>query len=40
MSELKTLMEIISKALVDLPENVEVDEVVGEQTTVIKLKVE
>ena len=39
-SELKTLIEYISKALVDLPENVEVREVAGEQTTVIELKVD
>jgi predicted RNA-binding protein YlqC (UPF0109 family) len=39
-SELKTLIEFVSKALVDLPENVEVNEIVGEQTTVIELKVD
>lgn len=40
MSELKALIEYISKALVDIPENVDVREVVGEQTTVIELKVD
>ena len=40
MSELKDLMSYISKSLVDMPEEVEVNEVVGEQTTVIELKVD
>lgn len=40
MSELKSLIEFVSKALVDIPENVVVREVVGEQTTVIELKVD
>lgn len=40
MSELKDLMNYVSKALVDLPEKVEVNEIVGEQTTVIELKVD
>jgi len=40
MSELRDLIEIISKALVDLPEKVDVKEVNGEQTTVIELKVD
>lgn len=39
-SELKTLIEYISKALVDMPERVEVNEICGEQTTVIELKVD
>jgi hypothetical protein len=37
--ELKDLIEIMSKALVDYPEKVEVREVVGEQTTVVELRV-
>ncbi len=40
MSELKDLINYVSKALVDLPEKVEVNEIVGEQTTVIELKVD
>lgn len=40
MSELKDLILYLSKALVDLPQNVEVNEVQGEQTTVIELKVD
>jgi predicted RNA-binding protein YlqC (UPF0109 family) len=40
MSELKDLITYISKSLVDLPDNVHVNEVVGEQTTVIELKVD
>lgn len=40
MSELKTLIEFVSKALVDIPEMVNVREVEGEQTTVIELKVD
>lgn len=39
-SELKILIEYISKALVDMPEAVEVTEISGEQTTVIELKVD
>lgn len=39
-SELKNLIEYLAKALVDMPENVEVNEIVGEQTTVIELKVD
>ncbi len=38
-SELRELIEYIAKALVDLPDQVEVQEVVGEQTTVLELKV-
>lgn len=40
MSELKDLMEYVSKALVDKPEEVKVTEVVGEQTTVVELIVD
>lgn len=40
MSELRDLIEYVSKALVDLPENVDVKEVEGEQTTVVELKVD
>jgi len=40
MNDLKGLVELMSKALVDLPDNVEVKEIVGEQTTVIELKVD
>lgn len=39
-SELKDLIQYVSKALVDLPDNVEVNEIEGEQTTVIELKVD
>ncbi len=39
-SELKDLIEYVSKALVDMPEKVEVNEISGEQTTVIELKVD
>jgi len=37
--EMKELIAYIAKALVDEPEAVEVSEVVGEQTSVIELKV-
>ena len=40
MSELKDLIDYVSKHLVDMPESVEVNEVIGEQTTVIELKVD
>lgn len=40
MSELKDLIEYVSKSLVDVPDEVDVKEVVGEQTTVIELKVD
>lgn len=40
MSELKDLIEYVGKALVDMPDNVEVNEIAGEQTTVIELKVD
>lgn len=36
---MKPLVEMIAKALVDKPEEVEITEVEGEQTTVIELKV-
>lgn len=36
---LKSLVEQMAKALVDKPEEVEVTEVDGEQTTVVELKV-
>ena len=36
---MKELITMIAKALVDFPDKVEVEEVVGEQTTVIELKV-
>jgi predicted RNA-binding protein YlqC (UPF0109 family) len=38
--EMKDLITYIAKALVDNPEAVEVSEVVGEQTSVIELKVD
>jgi len=37
--ELTHLIETIAKCLVDFPEKVQVNEVVGENTTVIELKV-
>lgn len=40
MSELKELITVISRALVDLPDKVQINEIVGEQTTVIELKVD
>lgn len=40
MSELRDLIEYVSKALVDVPDAVEVSETEGEQTTVIGLKVD
>lgn len=39
-SELKTLIEFVSKSLVDMPEKVEVNEIEGEQTTVLELRVD
>lgn len=36
---LKDLVEFMAKSLVDKPDEVEVNEVVGEQTTVVELKV-
>ena len=38
-SSLKDLVEFMAKSLVDNPDDVEVSEVVGEQTTVVELKV-
>lgn len=39
-SELKELIQYVAKSLVDLPDQVEVTEISGEQTTVIELKVD
>ena len=39
MSEIKQLVEDIAKALVDIPEQVSVREVQGEQVTVLELRV-
>ena len=39
LGELAQLIEIIAKSLVDLPDQVEVHEVIGENTTVLELKV-
>jgi hypothetical protein len=39
-SELRDLIEFVSKSLVDLPDQVDVTEIEGEQTTVIELKVD
>ena len=36
---LRDLVEFMAKSLVDCPEEVNVNEVVGEQTTVVELKV-
>jgi len=36
---MKELLELIAKALVDQPEEIEVTEIEGEQTTVLELKV-
>ena len=36
---LKDLVEFMAKSLVDQPDEVEVKEIVGEQTTVVELKV-
>jgi predicted RNA-binding protein YlqC (UPF0109 family) len=36
---MKELIEMIAKALVDSPEHVNVREIVGEQTTVLELRV-
>ena len=38
-NELAKMVEVIAKSLVDLPEEVSVSEVMGENTTVIALKV-
>ena len=40
MSELRDLIEYVGKSLVDMPDNVEVNEIEGEQTTVVELKVD
>ncbi len=40
MSELKELVEYMGKALVDMPDEVEVTEIEGEQTTVLEIKVD
>jgi uncharacterized protein len=39
-SELKTLIEYVAKSLVDMPDQVEVNEIEGEQTTVLELRVD
>ena len=39
MKELKDLIEIMAKALVDLPEEVEVGEIDGDRTALFELKV-
>ncbi len=39
MSAMKDLLEEIAKALVDNPEDVQVTEIAGEQTTVLELRV-
>ena len=39
MSSMKELLEEIAKALVDSPEDVQVTEIEGEQTTVLELRV-
>lgn len=36
---MKDLISVIAKALVDFPEQVEINEVVGEKTTVLELRV-
>ncbi|MEZ4872616.1 MAG: hypothetical protein R2827_10365 [Bdellovibrionales bacterium] len=36
---LKDLVEFMAKSLVDSPDEVDVNEVIGEQTTVVELKV-
>jgi len=38
-TSLRDLVEFMAKALVDKPDEVEVNEIVGEQTTVVELKV-
>jgi predicted RNA-binding protein YlqC (UPF0109 family) len=38
-TSLKELVEFMAKSLVDNPEQVEVNEIVGEQTTVVELRV-
>jgi predicted RNA-binding protein YlqC (UPF0109 family) len=38
-TNLRDLVEFMAKSLVDKPDEVEVNEIVGEQTTVVELKV-
>ncbi len=38
-TSLRELIEFMAKSLVDQPEEVEVNEIIGEQTTVVELKV-
>ncbi len=38
-TNLRDLVEFMARALVDNPDEVEVNEIVGEQTTVVELKV-
>lgn len=38
-TSLKDLVEFMAKSLVDSPDDVEVSEIAGEQTTVVELKV-
>ncbi len=38
-TSLKELVEFMAKSLVDAPDEVEVNEIVGEQTTVVELRV-
>lgn len=38
-TNLKDLVEFMAKSLVDQPDDVEVNEIIGEQTTVVELKV-
>jgi len=38
-TSLKDLVEFMAKALVDAPDDVEVNEIIGEQTLVVELKV-
>lgn len=40
MSELKDLIEYVGRSLVDTPDEVKVNEVEGEQTTVLELRVD
>jgi predicted RNA-binding protein YlqC (UPF0109 family) len=39
LSELSKMIEYVAKMLVDLPDQVEINEIAGENTTVIELKV-
>ena len=39
LSELSKMIEYMARMLVDLPDQVEISEIVGENTTVIELKV-